>query len=67
MLALELELKEEYERQSGTIKTDEVNERKHRVGNRKLLLTYSTLQVLKEPVQDDTSHQRRRQIHLYID
>lgn len=36
-------------------------------GNGKVLLTHSTLHVLKEPVQDDTSHQCRRQIHLYVD
>lgn len=33
----------------------------------KVLLTHSTLQVLKKPFQDDTSHQCRRQIHLYKD
>lgn len=42
------------------------NDGKDRVGNGKVLLTHSTLQVLKEPVQDDTSHQRGRQIHLNI-
>lgn len=43
------------------------NDRKDRVGIGKVLLTHSTLQALKEPVQDDTSHQCRRQIHLYVD
>ena len=32
-----------------------------------MLLTHSPLQVLEVPIQDDTSHQCRRQIHLYID
>lgn len=36
-------------------------------GMEKVLLTHFTLQVLEVPVQDDTSHQCRRQIHLYID
>lgn len=43
------------------------NDRMDRVENGKVLLTHSTLEALKESVQDDTSHQCRRQIHLYID
>lgn len=54
-------------RQSATIKTDGENDRKDRVRNGKVLLTHSTILALKKPVQDDTSHQRRRQIHLYTD
>lgn len=33
-------------------------------GMNEVLLTYFTPEVLEEPVQDDTSHQRGRQIHL---
>lgn len=54
-------------RQSATIKTDGENDGKDRVRNGKVLLTHSTIPALKEPVEDDTSHQHRRQIHLYID
>lgn len=37
---------------------------KTRRGIEKVSLTHFTPEVLEEPVQDDTSHQRRRQIHL---
>lgn len=40
------------------------DEKKNTVGIWKVLLTHFTPKVLEEPVQDDTSHQRRRQIHL---
>lgn len=56
-----------FKRQSATIKTDGQNDREDLKGNGKVLLTHSTLRVLKEPVQDKTSHQRWRQIHLYRD
>lgn len=65
---LGLEQRERFKRQSATIKTDGgENDRKDRVRNGKVLLTHFTLQALKEPVKDDSSHQCRRQIHLYID
>lgn len=39
-------------------------EKKNTVGNWEMLLTHLSLEVLEEPVQDDASHQRGRQIHL---
>lgn len=56
-----------FKRQSVTIKNDGGDDRKDRVGNGKVVLTRFTLQVLKESVKDDPSHQCGRQIYLYID
>lgn len=57
----------EFKRQSATIKTDGVDDRKDWGVNGKVVLTHFTLKVLEEPIKDDASHQSWRKIHLYRD